>query len=270
LRDRLQPRIGFNLHNQSWRTSVGDPPRPASISLLAVAYDRARTENAGRRLTKRVCAVIRDAVEPFASGQIGRYDDGFEVRAFGDNITLWGTPVVLIETGAWPSAEPDPMLVRLNFIALLSALDALASGSVERADPGRYESMPLNESKLLHTIVRNATVINGAGVPPFVADIGIGVTRRLRIENGQRRLQLVTTIEDLGDLRTLGALREIDASGMTVVPLGDGSTEVGDLVDLPAWKEKRSAAVAVGEPARIAILKAAVEPGKYQVEAVLK
>ena len=46
--------------------------------------------------------MIRDALEPFASGQIGRYDDEFEVRAFGDNLTLWGTPVVLIETGPWP------------------------------------------------------------------------------------------------------------------------------------------------------------------------
>ena len=135
LRDRLNPRVGFNLHNQSWRTSVGHPPKPASISLLSVAYDEARTENAGRKLTKQLCAVIRDALEPFAPGQIGRYDDEFEVRAFGDNITLWGTPVVLIETGPWPAPEPDAALVRLNFVALVSALDALASGSVERADP---------------------------------------------------------------------------------------------------------------------------------------
>ena len=41
LRDRLNPRLGFNLHNQSWRTSVGTPPKPASISLLSVAYDEA-------------------------------------------------------------------------------------------------------------------------------------------------------------------------------------------------------------------------------------
>ena len=108
LRDRVNPRIGFNLHNQSWRTSVGDPPKPASISLLSVAYDEARTENAGRKLTKQLCAVIRDALEPFASGQIGRYDDEFEVRAFGDNITLWGTPVVLIETGPVAVAGAGP------------------------------------------------------------------------------------------------------------------------------------------------------------------
>src|SRR5207342_2744342 len=58
LRDRFNPKVGFNLHNQSWRTSVGAPPKPASISLLSVAYDETRSENAGRKLTKRVCAVI--------------------------------------------------------------------------------------------------------------------------------------------------------------------------------------------------------------------
>ena len=71
-----------------------------------MAFDEARSGSPGRTLTKKVCAVIRDALEPFASGQIGRYDDEFEVRAFGDNLTLWGTPVVLIETGPWPSIEP--------------------------------------------------------------------------------------------------------------------------------------------------------------------
>jgi zinc carboxypeptidase len=110
LRDRIQPKVGFNLHNQSWRTSVGKPPKPASISLLSVAYDEKRSENAGRTLTKKLCAVIRDALEPLASGQIGRYDDEFEVRAFGDNLTLWGTPIVLIETGPYPAATPDPPL----------------------------------------------------------------------------------------------------------------------------------------------------------------
>ena len=270
LRDRVRPQIGFNLHNQSWRTSVGEPPRPASISLLAVAYDEARSENAGRRLTKKVCAVVRDALEPFAAGQIGRYDDAFEVRAFGDNITSWGTPVVLIETGGWPAAEPDPALVRLNFIAILSALDALASGTVERADPKRYETLPVNESNQLYTIVKNATVITGAGVPPFIADIGISAARRVRLVDGRRELQLVTTIEDIGDLRTMGGLREIDATGMTVVPLAHDRIDVAQVVDLPEWKAKRPATIAVGEPARLAVLKAADQPGKYEVAVVLK
>jgi hypothetical protein len=270
LRDRLQPRIGFNLHNQSWRTSVGESPKPASISLLSVAFDKARSQSAGRTLTRKVCAVIRDALEPFASGQIGRYDDEFEVRAFGDNVTLWGTPVVLIETGAWPSETPDPALVRLNFIALMSALDALATGAVDDADPRRYDSLPLNESRGLSILVRNATLITGTGVPPFTADIGIVTTRRVRDSDGRRQLESSMTVEDLGDLRTLGALRTIDATGMTVVPLASDAIEPGQVVDLPEWKATRRATVSVGQPARLALLKPGAEPGKYEVALVLK
>jgi hypothetical protein len=270
VRDRLQPRVGFNLHNQGWRTSVGDPPKPASISLLSVAFDQARSGSAGRTLTRKLCAVIRDSLEPFASGQIGRYDDEFEVRAFGDNLTLWGTPVVLIETGAFPSSDPDPVLVRLNFIAILSALDALATGAVHQANPARYESLPMNEAQGLYMLVRNATVISGSGVPPFTADIGIAATRRIREVDGQRQVQLMTTIDDLGDLRTLGALRTIDARGMTAVPLPADTWVAGQIVDLPEWKSTRQATIAVGQAARLALLKPAPQPGKYLVELVLR
>ena len=270
LRDRLNPALGFNLHNQSWRTSVGTPPKPASISLLSVAYDEPRSEDAGRKLTKRVCAVIRDALEPLASGQLGRYDDEFEVRAFGDNITLWGTPVVLIETGPWPSAEPDAPLVRLNFVAILSALDALATGRVDKADPKRYEELPVNDSKTLFVLITNATVINGAGVPPFTSDIGLIASRRVHVIDGRRDLQTTVTIDDMGDLRTLGALRMIDATGKTVIPLLDDKLTEGQIVDLPEWRTKGDASVGVGQPARFALLKPAAEPGKYQVELIFR
>jgi hypothetical protein len=273
LRDRLGPRVGFNLHNQSWRTSVGTPPKPASISLLSVAYDEPRTENAGRKLTKQLCAVIRDALEPSAPGQIGRYDDEFEVRAFGDNITLWGTPVVLIETGPWASPEPDAALVRLNFLAIVSALDALATGSVDRADLQRYETLPMNESKVFDVLIRNASVINGKGLPPFTADIGLVANRRVQITGSRRELQTSLTIEDLGDLRTMAGLRTIDASGMTAVPLVpliDDTIAAGQMMDLPEWKATGAATIAVGQPARIAILKPSAEPGKFVVEAILR
>ena len=267
VRDRFNPKVGFNLHNQSWGTAVGDPPRPASISLLSVAYDENRSENAGRTLTKKLCAVIRDALEPFASGQIGRYDDEFEVRAFGDNLTLWGTPVVLIETGPWPSQEPDPPLVRLNFVAVISALDALATGNVERANAKRYETLPVNESGLLYILVKNGTLINGNGVAPYVADVGISGNRRVRMAEGKREIQVAMNISDLGDLRTSGALRVIDATGMTVVP--DTGYEMNGLVDLPDWQKRTDVTIGVGQPPRIALLKPA-EGGKYRVELVLR
>jgi broad specificity phosphatase PhoE len=250
LRDELNPRVGFNLHNQSWNTTVGRPPRPASISLLSVAYDEARTVNEGRLLTKRLAAVVRDALEPLAGDRIGRYDDSFEVRAFGDNLTKWGTPVLLIETGPWPEPNPDPPLVRLNFVALVRALAALADGSVASADPARYDSLPENESQGFYYLIKNVAILVSAGVAPFTGDVGISASRRVRIVEGERRLMLVSSIADVGDLRTYSGLFEIDGAGRTVAPLVAGA-EPGAIIGL----ESVAGAIQPGNPADLMLLK---------------
>jgi zinc carboxypeptidase len=275
IRDRFNPRVGFNLHNQGWNTSIGDPPKPASISLLSVAYDTSRTENAGRKLTKKLCAVIRDALEPFASGQIGRYDDEFEVRAFGDNLTLWGTPVVLIETGAFPAAEPDPALVRLNFVGILSALDALATGNVDKADPKRYDALPMNDTKEFYVLVKNATILPGTGVKAFTGDIGISANRRVRTIDGRRRIEIQANINDLGDLRTYGALRTIDATGIMAAPLWDATLKEGQEIDLPDWTLQPAARViAPGQPGEIVLMRPLADPSRpasrYVIQTILK
>jgi hypothetical protein len=272
LRDRLEPRLAFNLHNQNWRTSVGRPPKVASISLLSVAYDEARSMNEGRLLSKRVCVVIREALEPLAAGQIGRYSDEFEVRAFGDNVTKWGTPVVLIETGPWPldlarSRSPedfDGPLIRLNFVALVSALDAVATDRVKDADLARYDSLPVNESRNFFITIRGATVVTGTGIPPFTADIGLVATRRVRIENGSRDLRLPMAVEDIGDLRTTGALETVYATGLTAAPLFNENLKVGETVDLP---NKFPGTSTVGAPASIVLLRPS--GSRYVVERVI-
>ena len=269
LRDRLDPAIGFNLHNQGWRTSAGKTGQPASISLLSVAFDEARTTSPGRVLTKKTAAIIRDALEPLAPGRIARYDDEFEVRAFGDNLTKWGTSVVLIETGPWPAADPDPHLVRLNFVALMTALDALATGRVAQADVRRYESLPINETNLFYLLIRNATVVPGNAVPPFTADVGIVAARGMRSADGSREASLTARIEDLGDLHTMAGLEEIDAQGLFVAPLWDPSLREGGTVALPDFAARRAPRlVAPGEPAELVILRR--EGERYRVERLIK
>jgi hypothetical protein len=266
LRDRLNPRFGFNLHNQNWRTSVGNTGKPATISLLSVAYDEARSENEGRLLTRKTAAVVRDAVEAFAPGQVAKYDDSFEPRAFGDNITKWGTPVLLIETGAWAGADVDRHLVRLNFVALVIALDALASGRAQQADPKRYDTLPMNESGVLYQLIRRARVISGTGVPPFTADIGVVGQRIVRTVNGQRALLMRTRIEEFGDLSTLGALEVIEADGLIAGPLLDA--KVGDVVSLPGSDgEQATHTIGPGQPANLVLLRPQAD-GRYRVERV--
>jgi Zinc carboxypeptidase len=271
LRDRLEPRIGFNLHNQSWRTSAGKTGRPATISLLAVAYDEARSENEGRVLAKKTCAVIRDALEPIVPGQIGRYDDEFEVRAFGDNLTKWGTSIVLIETGPYQADPPDPFLVRLNFVAIVTALEALASGSANAADPARYESLPANDSATFFRLITRATIVTGTGIEPFTGDVGIVASRAIEETAGRREIRQTLRIDDLGDLRVFGALETVDAGGLTVAPLFEPSLKPGDEVTLPDWSTlKGGGRLAPGEPADLVLLRPAEKRGAFRVERVIR
>jgi hypothetical protein len=236
LRDELNPRVGFNLHNEGWKTTSGRPPVPAAISLLSVAYDDARSVNEGRLLTKRLAAVVRDSLEPLAPGRIAKYDDAFEVRAFGDNLTKWGTPVLLIETGPWPEANPDPPLARLNFVAIVRALQALADGSVNRANPARYDALAQNELLGFYIKITNVTIVTNTGIPPFTGDVGLDANRRVRFANGQRKLFQTLNVNDLGDLRTYAGVFVIDGTGLTLMPAN------------PSWKEGDSVAAFVPSP----------------------
>lgn len=229
LRDSLKPQVGYNLHNQNWRTSVGPPMKGAAISLLSVAYDEARSMNDGRVLTKKLGAVIRDSLEPYALGRIGRYDDSFEPRAFGDQLTLAGTPVLLIETGPWPDPSPDPMLVKLNYIALVRSLHALADGSVHQADTARYESLPENRGGGFHTVIRGARVTRKDGDAPQLTDVGLVGVRRVRLEDGKRTAVLNLTIGGAGDFSGAATLFDIDGAGKLLVPLAEGAMAGEDL-----------------------------------------
>ena len=267
LRDKLKPFIGFNLHNQSWRHAVGRTGRPASISLLAAAFDEKRGDNPGRVLAKKVCAVVRDAVETLAPGQVGRYDDSFEVRAFGDNMTRWGTPSVLIETGAWTSRPADAPLVRLNFVALATALDALATGAAEKADVARYESIPENISSGMVYVLLKDVGLFGAGGKPFTADVGIAVTREVRRQGQQLVLDHVGKVEELGDLRTLSAIETVEGAGLFAVPLAGRTVKEGETLRL----DKPGAnPVELGQPGELMLLKPLQEASTYRVERLIR
>ncbi len=219
LRDTLNPKVGYNLHNQNWRTTVGPPAKGAAISLLSVAYDAARSMNDGRLLTKRLGAVIRDSLEPYAMGRLGRYDDSFEPRAFGDQITLAGTPVLLIETGPWPDTQPDPMLVKLNYIALVRSLHALADGSVHQADPARYDSLPENTGGGFHTVIRGVSITRKEGEAPQVTDVGLVGVRRVRVADGKRTALLTLTIGGTGNLGLAASSFNVYGTDKVLAPL---------------------------------------------------
>ena len=212
LRDAWNPEIGFNLHNQNELTTAGRTNKQAAISFLVVYGDEAKTESDGHLRNKRIVVLMTEALNQYMSGHLGRYPDGFTATAFGDNFSAWGTPVILIETGALYGKD-EMFLVKMNFIAFLTAMRSLADGSEKNVDPQRYFELPNNANgTLLNIVFRNATIVEKQSPQtPTVGDIGLVSERR------RAQFSSPTTIRQVAPSTSVSGLTEYDASGFFVV-----------------------------------------------------
>lgn len=231
--EEFHPDIGFNLHNQQELTTAGRSFNQATISLLSVNGRPDNSTYPGFERNKRICSVIVEALNKFIPGHIAQYSDSYNSQAFGDNISEWGSPVILIETGGYHGKDEE-FLIKLNFIAFLTALQSIVDGRAESADPSNYESLPPNSSgRIFNLIIRNAEVlIPEKPEKTFIADIGINRERR--------RAQFIPPVyvREIGDLSSRKGLEEIDASGYYVVPK-EGVLRSGTLGSFLFYKKSR-------------------------------
>lgn len=224
-RDRFSPEIGFNLHDQDPRYSVGDKGTVAAISLLAPAFNVEKHDNAVRTRAKKVASELNLVLQQFAPDHVGKYDDSFEPRAFGDNIQKWGTSVVLIESGGWKD-DPEKMFIRkLNCVGLLSVFHSIATGSYEKTGTLPYENIPMNTKNLFDYIIRKATITFADGRPSILADIAVN-KEEVRDPSG---ISWKGRVVDFGDLSVFSANEEMSGDGRTF----DGaSVEINDFIDM--------------------------------------
>lgn len=228
LQQTLKPLVGFNLHDQNPRYSVGRTSKQAVVSFLATAYDPARTINNVRQRSMQLIVGMNRALQQFIPEQVARYDDEFEPRAFGDNIQKWGTTLVLIESGGYAGDVEKMTIRRLNFIAILTALTAIADESYKQEKIADYQKIPENGRPLYDVLIRNATVVRGG--KPVVLDVGIN--RQEVNADSARTFRYKSVVEDIGDLSTSYGLEEIDATGLTLSPARVYTNVIDSIADL--------------------------------------
>lgn len=223
IRDQYKPVMGFNLHDQGRRTAVGNTGRLATNSVLSVSGDEANTLTPGRLLTKRAATAVVEALAPIMPGGVARYDEDWSPRAFGDNLTAWGTPVLLIESGGLPPGFEFSDLSRLNFVAILTVLKGLSDNELANYDPGIYENLPRNQSRSWSDYaVRGGYLMQPGANGAFQADLVFDV-----LHNDQ---QLAGCSDDddarssvfmVGDASLHATGQSVDASGQLILAAFD-------------------------------------------------
>ncbi len=214
VRDSLKPKFGFNLHDQNPRYSVGKSHRTATISFLAPAFNYNNTIDSTRENTMKVIADLFKQLSEIIPGHMARYNDDFEPRAFGDNFVKWGTSSILIESGGWKSDEQKEFIRKLNFIALITAFNSIASGNYENYDVEDYKKIPENDKLIFNLLLRNLKFKYNDQF--FKLDIGIN--REEKYSPADNKIFYEGKIDDIGDLSIFYGNEEIDCTNMEVVP----------------------------------------------------
>ncbi|MBI3005125.1 MAG: peptidase M14, partial [Ignavibacteriales bacterium] len=179
-------------------------------ALLAPATDESRADNPVRARAKKLAAIVANVLNQFISGHVAKYDDIFEPRAFGDNVQRWGTSTILIESGGWPQDREKMSLRKMNYVALVSSLAAIADKSFNSSDVSAYENLPFNTKNLYDVIIRKGKLKTGAAVSAVTVDVGLNLEEEV---DSSGNVHLKAKIVDVGDLSTYAAFEEIDADG---------------------------------------------------------
>jgi len=209
VRDEVEPAVGFNLHDQGVGTRVGSTDRGVAIALLSPPFDYSRAVNDVRLRAMEVMGVMVESMEPLVGAHIAKYDDTFNPRAFGDLITQWGTSTILMESGGWEDDPQKQYLRKVNFVALLAALESIATGSYEGVGTDAYQALPSNGRRIGDLLVTGGTVVI-PGLPPFHADLLVNYGKPLLEEEG--------TFAEIGDLGEVEARDTLSLEGLFIHP----------------------------------------------------
>jgi hypothetical protein len=207
-RAAFSPDFGFNLHDQLTLWSVDAALKPATLSYLAPAFDKALSVNDVRQKAMLVIADMYQQLNPLLPQQIGLFDDEYEPRAFGDNFQAAGTSTILIEAGGYYNDPEKQQIRQYYFAAILSGLISIATRSYQKQSSANYFAIPPNNKQIFHILIHH-----------LVLD-GIRVSVGINYDECPNADGLSTTktysIQDIGDLNFCDAYEVYDASNSSL------------------------------------------------------
>jgi hypothetical protein len=210
-RDSLKADFGFNLHDQSKYYNAERTEKPATISYLAPAYNYEKSINSVRGNAMKIIVEMNAIIQKYAPGQVGRYNDDFEPRAFGDNIQKWGTSTILIESGGFQNDAEKQFIRKLNYVSILAAIQSISTGTFKNTSIEGYEKIPQNDRKLFDLKITNLT-FSYLG-KDYLVDLGINHNERENKDHTD--FYYIGQISEIGDLSTYYGYNILNAKGLT-------------------------------------------------------
>jgi hypothetical protein len=192
--EQFQPDYCFNLHDQRTIFNVGTTSKPATVSFLAPAHDKERSISLSRGKSMQLIVAMNQELQVDISGQIGRYDDGFNANCVGDTFQMLNKPTILFEAGHFPNDFQREETRAYMFCALLKAVQVITEGTLDNYAQSDYFIIPENGKLFYDIIINNVESIN----KKLETDTSIGILYHETLSNG--KISFVPKIENKGNL----------------------------------------------------------------------
>lgn len=205
--EEFKPDYCFNLHDQRTIFGVADTRKPATLSFLAPSYNDEREINDSRLKAINLIVGINEVLQNYIPGQIGRFDDSFNINCIGDTFQHLGTPTLLFEAGHYPNDYEREITRKFVFMSLLSSFTILSENDIVDNRSDKYLNIPQNNVVFFDFMYKNVK-INYDGneiITNFVA--------QYKEELIDKKINFKAYIVEVGDLKEKFGHFEYDAKG---------------------------------------------------------
>jgi hypothetical protein len=217
----IKPDYCYNLHDQRTIFGAGNTGKPATVSFLAPSYNDSRDINESRAKAIDVICAMNDTLQEFIPGQIGRFDDSFNINCVGDTLQARKVPTILFEAGHYPDDYQREETRKFIFIALLSSLMYIFDNVVVGKRINDYLNIPQNKVCFYDFVYKNVK-INYDGIEKIT---NFAAQYREELSDGRISFNAyiadVQAAEDIFGHRVYDAGTQLFADAFENVPLAD-------------------------------------------------
>ncbi|KRD10552.1 peptidase M14 [Flavobacterium sp. Root901] len=221
--DSFKPHFCFNLHDQRTIFGAGDTGKPATVSFLAPSYNEEREINENRQKAINLIAGINDELQKYIPGQVGRFDDSFNINCIGDTFQFLGVPTILFEAGHFPNDYEREITRKYIFFSLISAFKLINENDLVDNRNSDYLNISQNKVVFYDFMYKNIK-INYDGI-----EIITNFVAQYKEELIENKIHFNAYIVEAGELENYFGHFEYD---------GEGAVYSDDYLNIPKMNQK--------------------------------
>lgn len=156
--EEFKPDFCYNLHDQRTIFGVSDTGKPATLSFLAPSYNEEREINDSRLKAINLIAGMNEQLQNYIPGQIGRFDDSFNINCIGDTFQYLGTPTILFEAGHYQDDYEREKTRKFVFMSLVVSFEILSENDIVDNRTDKYLNIPQNNVVFFDFMYKNVKI----------------------------------------------------------------------------------------------------------------